>query len=77
MTADDECDLTTLPASMCACPHHRGGTAPGEDIETVGQPFEAAYPGVCARCDGQIEPGQTIARTWDGPDYVHVARCPR
>ena len=72
-----ECPLTELPPEQCACPKHRGGHAVGEEpIETVGQPFEAAYHGRCQRCDGPIKPGQTIARTADGPDYVHAGRCP-
>jgi hypothetical protein len=75
MTA--ECPLTELPPDQCACPKHRGGTAPGDEpIETVGQTFEAAYAGGCERgCDRGIRPGDTIARVADGPGYVHAVRC--
>lgn len=75
---DPECPLSELPASQCACPNHRGGTTPAEEVRTVGQSFEAAYRGVCARCDGPIRPGQTILRTPEAvPDYVHAGRCPQ
>lgn len=80
-TSDPECALSELPASQCACPKHRGGATPGgEPIETVGQTFEAWYPGVCVRCEGRIRPGQTIARAAtdvDPADYVHAVECPR
>ncbi len=73
-----ECPLTELPPEQCACPKHRGGTAPGEEeVETAGQPFEAAYDGRCARCEGRIRTGQMIARDADGLGYVHAGRCPR
>ena len=75
---DPECPLTELPASQCACPNHRGGQTPGEEpIATVGQPFEARYPGRSECCEQGIREGDLIARTWDGPDYVHAGRCPR
>ncbi len=74
MTAE-ECPLTELPPEQCACPSHRGGTAPGEEpVETVGQPFEAQFPGVCARGD-RIEPGQRIVRVADDEGYAHADRC--
>lgn len=76
-TADDECPLSELPASQCACPRHRGGTAPGDEpIETEGRPFLARYPGRCARCDHGIHEGDAIDPVVDGGGYVHV-RCPR
>lgn len=76
MTAT-ECPLTELPPDQCACPRHRGGTAPGDEpIETVGQPFPAAYAGRCVRCDRSIEVGQDIARVADGAGYVHAVGCP-
>lgn len=74
-----ECPLTELPADQCACPRHRGGQAPGEElIATCGQPFQAAYPGACARgCGRGIREGDDIARCWDDADgYAHVGRCP-
>ena len=75
---DPECPLTELPASQCACPKHRGGEMPGrEEIETVGQPFEARFPGVCERSGDRIHEGQEIARVADGSGYVHAQRCPR
>lgn len=71
----DECPLTELPPAQCACPNHRGGDLP--DVQTVGQPFEATYEGYCCRCERRIRPGDQIARTFDGPHYVHAGRCPR
>lgn len=73
-----ECPLTELPPEMCACPKHRGGTAPGDEpLETVGQPFEAMYAGRCERGD-RIEPGDMIARLAAGDGYVHAGgRCAR
>jgi hypothetical protein len=43
---------------MCACPQHRGGTAPGEEgLEVDGHVFAAKFPGVGAEnrvtCFGQ------------------------
>lgn len=40
-----------------------------------GQPFEAAYAGLCWRCDGPIRPGDTIIRTAEASGYVHYRRC--
>jgi hypothetical protein len=74
---DPECPLSELPASQCACHRHRGGTPPAAEVETVGQPFQAAYTGVCERCDGRIIPGHDIARVADGGGYVHARECPR
>lgn len=80
---DSECPLTELPASQCACPKHRGGGLPAEEIETVGQPFEAMFDGWCRRCERTIHPGDQIARTAEGSPggrdatYVHARRCPR
>jgi hypothetical protein len=72
-----ECPLTELPADMCACPNHRGGTVLGsDDVETVGHPFEAAYAGPCERCERHIQPGDRILRVVDDAGYVHE-RCPR
>lgn len=71
-----ECPLSELPASQCACHRHRGGALPAE-VETVGQPLQAAYPGVCERCEGRIIPGQDIARVADGAGYVHARECPQ
>lgn len=72
--SDERCDLTELLVSACACREHRGDDTP--KIETVGQAFEAWYPGQCVRCDDRIRPGQTIARVADGSDYVHAGQCP-
>lgn len=73
---DAECPLTELPASQCACPKHRGGTAPGDELfETVGQPFEAMYQGRCERCSRSIDVGDSIARVAEGSGYVHASRC--
>lgn len=74
--SDDECPLTELPASQCACTKHRGGHAPGdEEIETVGQAFDAMYEGRCERCSRSIHVGDSIARVADGGGYVHAVRC--
>lgn len=74
-----ECPLTELDETVCACPRHRGGHAPGEEpLETVGQPFEAASDGPCARhCTDGVLAGDTIARVADDWGYVHVPACPR
>lgn len=75
MTGAAECPLSELPPDQCACPRHRGGHAPGDEaIETVGQAFDAMFPGGCARGD-RIEPGDLIARVADGEGYVHAGRC--
>jgi hypothetical protein len=74
VSAEAECPLSELPPSMCACPKHRGGELPTE-VDTVGPSFEAAYGGVCERCERHINPGQDIARVADGSGYV--PRCPR
>ena len=67
------CDLSDLPAEMCACPQHRGDPTPTlPDVETVGQPITARFPGVCVRCEARIVEGDRIARAADGPGYVHV-----
>lgn len=75
MTA--RCDLWDLPVEQCACPQHRGEPAPAlPEVEVLGQPFEARFPGECVRCDGGIVPGARIARAADG-GYVHIepGRC--
>lgn len=72
---DVECPLSELPASQCGCHRHRGGTVFNDRTETVGQPFEAAFPGVCEQCGGRIAVGQDIARVADGSGYVHSQRC--
>lgn len=74
-----ECPLSELPSDQCACRHHRGGAAPGEEpIETVGQAFPAGYPGECARgCARGIREGDQIARAADRDlGYLHAGRCP-
>lgn len=73
--SEAECPLTELPAAQCACRNHRGGPAFWDRTETVGQPFEAAFPGVCEQCGGRIAVGQDIARVADGSGYVHAPRC--
>jgi hypothetical protein len=75
VTAEPECALTELPASMCACPAHRGGYF-ARQVDTVWPPFEAFYEGRCERCEQPIQPGQHIHRTADDAGYVHE-RCPR
>jgi hypothetical protein len=75
---ETECALTELPPDQCACPKHRGGTAPGDEpIETVGQSFGAVYDGRCERDCSGIRVGDPIARVADGSGYVHAVRCPR
>jgi hypothetical protein len=64
---------------MCACPQHRGEPAPVlPEVETVGQPISARFPGRCARCGSGIVEGDLIARAAD-PDagYAHAepGRC--
>jgi hypothetical protein len=74
----ERCERTDLLVDQCACPDHRGGEVGGlpDEIETVGQPFEAQYEGQCAGCAGHIEPGQRIARVADVPGaYVHTEGC--
>lgn len=74
----NRCDLSDLPVEMCACPQHRGEPSPVlPEIETVGQPFEARYPGQCVRCEGRITEGDLIARAADATGYVHAepGRC--
>lgn len=77
----DRCEITELLTDQCACPRHRGGPAPAEEIQTVGPAFEAWYPGHCVACEHPIRPGQQIARvagTADPSDYVHAdRRCER
>lgn len=74
---DIECPLSELPPSQCACPNHRGGTAPGEEeVETTGQPFDAQYVAICARSHDLIALGDSIARVAEGTGYAHVPRCP-
>jgi hypothetical protein len=83
--SDEECPLSDLPASQCACPKHRGGTAPGEEpIETSGQPFQANYRSACARrCENGINPGDMIMHVATQPGdlfargYVHYWMCVR
>lgn len=78
MTAEAECALWELPVSMCACPKHRGGTAPAEEpIATVGQPLEARFDGPCEGCERGVREGQMIARVADSTGYIHSPRCPR
>lgn len=74
---ETECPLSELPPAQCACPKHRGGTAPGEEaIETAGQMFDAIFGGRCeGDCSG-IRVGDPIIRAADG-GYVHAGQCPR
>ncbi len=68
----DRCDLTDLLPDQCGCRHHRDSpdpTAAGLDDLAVTHWFTAAYPGRCARCDGDIAPGDRIGRT-TGDAYV-------
>lgn len=76
---DPECSLTDLPASMCACPLHRGGDLPGhEQVLRLSVPFPAMFPGVCVDCGDRFYPGEFIAHA--GPDfggYAHAPTCER
>lgn len=72
---DEVCELSDLPTSMCS--HCRGhDVVELQDLETVGQPFDARVPGQCARCVHRIEQGDAILRVTDGDGYIHLA-CPR
>lgn len=71
----DRCDLTELLVDQCACTQHRGDDI-AERPETVGQPIEARYEGVCGHCDRPIRIGQDIQKLADGNGYVHAGRCP-
>jgi hypothetical protein len=71
------CEDTYLLVAQCACKNHRGGQEVTDELKTVGQPFEARFPGLCPACERPIHEGQLIARLADEDDYVHVGRCPR
>ena len=73
----DRCDLTDLIVDQCACPTHRGDPDPApEEIETVGQSFDARFPGFCLRCERHVPEGDRIIRAAEG-GYVHAGACPR
>lgn len=72
--SDEECPLSELPASQCACRKHRGGDDLHE-VETTGRSFDALYAGCCERCERAIVPDQSIVRVTAG-GYAHE-RCPR
>ena len=67
------CEFSDLPADQCQ--HCKTGierTPDPHDVETVGQPITARFPGVCVGCGGTIEEGQRISRSAEGFGYVHV-----
>lgn len=88
--AEDYCELYDMPASMCACPQHRGGKGIEEvaEAETLAlrahllatdpRWFASQYPGRCAKCSTPFE-AETFIRRGGGhellPDTVYVAEC--
>lgn len=53
------------------------GNIPVAKWLTVGTPFDAKFPGVCAGCKDTWEPGDSIQR-WDREDrtkYTHAWGC--
>lgn len=77
MTA--RCDLSDLPVDQCACRLHGPQETARLDVELVGQPFPARYPGECAACGGRIDEGDPICGARDGGTrlgYAHAGGCP-
>lgn len=66
---EPECALTELPVSMCAHCH----PPVDEPDEKPLHWFAANFPGRCADCGNNIEPGDSIAHTDDG----YVCECRR
>jgi hypothetical protein len=63
MSTVERCDVTNLPAVMCAhCLDDQQPDRPGQ----LGPAFEAAYGGWCAGCDDPIEPGDRIRADGEG-----------
>lgn len=60
----DRCDLTELPAAMCA--HCLGHTDPPKPSSRLGPWFTAAYGGRCVNCDDDYGPGDRIRADGEG-----------
>ena len=63
MSAEEQCAVTELPASMCACRKHRGGQTPEEQARVDAKPsrqFPAQYPGECVECGSSFREGELI-----------------
>lgn len=79
MTTEPRCERTDLPVSMCShCLGHDESflDRPGRcgEVEALGDPFVARYPGRCAGCDSGVKVGDQLWRTKDDQGYV-CAEC--
>ncbi|WP_367128293.1 hypothetical protein [Saccharothrix sp. HUAS TT1] len=89
--ADTRCDTTELLVDQCACPQHRGGRTPQEEVDAERQAvrarlladpasglirwFRAHFPGACHSCGETFPIGTAIRRTPTQDGFAYVADC--
>ena len=66
----EECPITELKPSMCACPKHLNKTLIDEPNWLIARTFVATYDGTCPRCRVRFLEGDRIARTVEDA-YIH------
>ena len=76
--SEQECELTDLPVSMCACRKHRGGQTPEEQARRDAKPsraFPAQWPGECVDCGAPFRQGDMIRFSASGRTGELLGPC--
>ena len=77
-SAEEECSITELPVSMCACRKHRGGQTPEEQAHAdakPSRPFVAQWGGVCADCGIEFQAGDLVRFSASGRTGELLGPC--